>query len=425
LPAKIVKMRADFWFLYVFVALIFIADIVVYRRIGLLLAKRNKYIKIPFYTLFWSVPVFISAAFLYLFSMVKKTDNPDLYVWFSYLFGAFLIIYIPKLVFLVFSFGDAIRNMLLRLRDKLRPQHHPRKGEPITRAHFLGRVGLIAAAIPFTSMVYGMARGRFNFYVKHVPVAFDSLPDAFSGLKIIHISDIHLGNFNQQYHRLFPIIDMINDEQPDLILFTGDLVNNFGAETIGWSPVFSKLKARYGKYSILGNHDYGNYSRWPSPQDKQRNFQQILQAHERFGFKLLNNEHVRISHSGQTLVLAGVENWGKPPFPRYGDIEKTLDGVGADEFTVLMSHDPDHWEAEVVPRTNVDLTLSGHTHGMQMGISYKNLKWSPAGWKYKHWDGLYQQGERSLYVNRGLGFVGIPMRIGMPPEITLLELRKS
>ena len=416
-------MRADLAFLFVFILLVFLTDAILYRQLQRWFEKRNKLIKLSFYAVFWIIPVAFSAAFVYFFSLVKKAVDPDLYVHFSWLFGMFLIVYLPKMIYLFFILIDYIRIKIKQFIISFKKERVPRKGEKITRSQFLGKAGIIIAAIPFASMIYGMSKGRYNFYLRKVKLPSARIPKAFDGFKIIQISDLHLGNFNREYHRLYPVVDIINEEKPDLILFTGDLVNNFKEETEGWAPVFTKMKARYGKYSILGNHDYGNYSRWSSPEAKKRNFEGIVQAHQRYGFKLLRNENLTIEHNGNKIALAGNENWGLPPFPQYGELQKTIKGIDPEMFTVLMSHDPDHWEAEILKNSNADLTLAGHTHGMQMGISYKNLNWSPAKWKYKYWDGLYSKGDRHIYVNRGLGFIGLPMRIGMPPEITLIELK--
>lgn len=269
-----------------------------------------------------------------------------------------------------------------------------------------------------------MAKGRFDFYLKNVDLHFPNLPKAFNGFKIVQISDIHLGNYNKEYYRLHEVTELINKQQPDLILMTGDMVNNFSSETNGWEVVFSKMKARLGKYSILGNHDYGDYSRWKSEHAKNKNFKEIINAHKRFGFQLLRNESIRVEEGREFINLLGVENWGKPPFPQYGDLNKTMAGINENDFNILLSHDPDHWEAEVWDK-NIDLTLAGHTHGMQLGVKWKDKVWSPAQWKYKYWDGLYKKDRQYLYVNRGLGFVGIPMRVGMPPEITVFTLNKA
>ena len=214
----------------------------------------------------------------------------------------------------------------------------------------------------------------------------------------------------------------MNQLNPDLIMFTGDMVNNFSHEMSGWVPIWKNLKARYGKFAILGNHDYGGYSKWPSPQAKKKNLQEIIRQEKEMGFNVLLNAHQRIEKNGESIVIAGVENWGTPPFPQYGKLEKALEGVAKDDFTLLLSHDPDHWTRKTIPDNRTDLTLSGHTHGFQMGIEIGNFKISPGQLRYKQWAGLYQKGSQYLYVNRGLGYLAFPGRVGIWPEITLLEL---
>lgn len=377
---------------------------------------------------FWTIPVAFTIAFIWLF--VKNSGNiteQDYYL-FTMLNGIFLLLYIPKLTYLIYAFFYAIVIRLISAKSWAKPSRSvksDKKSNRITRAAFLGRAGMAVAGAPFLSLLYGMAKGRFNFFLKPVTLHFQNLPDAFDGLKIVQISDIHLGNLNKEYHRLHEVSKLINAENPDLIFMTGDLVNNFATETEGWENVFSKMNARIGKYSILGNHDYGDYSRWTSVHAKRRNFEDILAAHKRFGFHLLRNENTVLEKGKDKINLIGVENWGKPPFPQYGNLALATHGMDANLFQILLSHDPDHWEAEVLPNSNVDFTLSGHTHGMQFGVKFKNSTWSPAKWKYKYWDGLYKHEKRCLYVNRGLGFIGIPMRVGMPPEITVFTLKRG
>jgi predicted MPP superfamily phosphohydrolase len=232
---------------------------------------------------------------------------------------------------------------------------------------------------------------------------------------------MHLGSFNKNFEKIAKAVDLINEQEPDLILFTGDLVNNFAEETNGWAPVLSKMKAKIGKYSILGNHDYGDYSHWKLPEDKAKNLQEIKDFHKEVGFKLLLNESETITINGEEIALVGVENWGKPPFPQHGDLTKAINGSANLPFKILMSHDPSHWDAQVLD-TDIALTFSGHTHGMQFGLERAGIKWSPVQYKYPRWGGLYQQADQYLYVNRGFGYIGFPGRIGMPPEITFVEL---
>jgi hypothetical protein len=218
---------------------------------------------------------------------------------------------------------------------------------------------------------------------------------------------------------------MIRDLDPDLLVFTGDMVNNFASEMNGWTHVFADMPARLGKYSILGNHDYGDYSEWPSDEAKQENLNLIIARQEEMGFRVLRNEHFRISENGSSIYLAGMEHWGNPPFPQYGDLGRTLEGIPADAFTILLSHSPDHWSEQVINQTTIPLTLSGHTHGFQFGIEIGSFKVSPVRLLYKHWAGLYQEDSQYLYVNRGLGILAFPGRVGIWPEITLLELHRG
>jgi len=286
-------------------------------------------------------------------------------------------------------------------------------------------VGLLSGFLPFFVILYGIFKAAYRFKLYHQPISFNNLPKAFTGLRLVQISDVHLGSFNYRYHILEGAVQKINHLNPDYIMITGDLVNNFGWETKGWERVFKKLTAKKGMFAVLGNHDYGDYSKWNSTEEKQTNFETVKSFYKSFGCKLLLNESVIISNKGEEIAIIGVENWGKPPFKKYGDLEKALKPVSDITFKILLSHDPTHWAEEVLKKTNIALTLSGHTHGMQASFQYKNLQWSPIKFKYKHWAGLYKEMEQYLYVNRGLGWLGFPGRIGMRPEITLIELRTN
>jgi predicted MPP superfamily phosphohydrolase len=252
------------------------------------------------------------------------------------------------------------------------------------------------------------------------------LPLAFDGFRIVQISDLHLGSFNSNFEVMQEVVELVNNEHPDIIVFTGDLVNNFYQETIGWDKVFNQLRAKVGKYSILGNHDYGYYSKWDSEADKQQNFNLIVEANQQMGFELLRNDNIIFSRRGETIGMAGIEYWGKSGhLPNTGNLKVASMGLEKVPFKILLSHDPDHWDAEVVNKTNYDLMLAGHTHGMQFGIEYKGFRWSPAKFKFKRWDGLYKKGHQCLFVNRGLGVLGMPARVGMSPEITVIDLSRG
>jgi predicted MPP superfamily phosphohydrolase len=285
-------------------------------------------------------------------------------------------------------------------------------------------IGLFAGFLPFFVILYSVFRSLYRFKIHRIHILFEELPANFVGLRIVHISDLHLGSFKSRHHILDRAVKMINHLEPDLIFFTGDLVNNHAWEMKGWQTVLKKMEAKMGKYAVLGNHDYGDYSEWKSANAKRSNFESIKYFYKKIDFKLLLNEAVIIEKEDQKLAIVGVENWGNPPFKQYGDLKKALKDVTNIPFKILLSHDPSHWNEEVTQKTNIALTLSGHTHGMQAGINIKSKNWSPIQYKYKQWAGLYKQFNQYLYVTRGLGWMGFPGRLGMRPEITLIELHK-
>ena len=290
------------------------------------------------------------------------------------------------------------------------------------RRSFVRNTGLIIAAIPFSSMLYGITKGKYDFRVNKVKLSFKNLPKAFEGFKIVQISDIHSGSFDSR-EAIIEGIELVNNQDADLVLFTGDLVNNDSREILPFLDDFKKLSAPHGIYSVLGNHDYGDYKQWRSPAEKQQNMELLYQFQERMGFKLLNNENAMISKEGETIGIFGVENWGNAPFPQRGDLDKALAGVEDVGFKILMSHDPTHWNKKVIHHpVHIDLTLSGHTHGMQFGVEIPGFSWSPIKYIYPQWAGLYKKENQLLYVNRGFGFLGFPGRVGIWPEITLIEL---
>ncbi|PWD97782.1 metallophosphoesterase [Marinilabilia rubra] len=367
---------------------------------------------------FLILPVgFLSGFFVFGF-LIPDANSHEVYNAFSVFLTLFLFIYLPK-VFFLFVYGVGQLPLLLQRKTiKKRKRHYP----GISRAKFLSQIGIIMATAPFVALLFGVFKGRFAFYTRHLKLSFPNFPTAFDGLKIVQISDLHLGSFGTNRAPLKEAVSLINEENPDIVLFTGDLVNNFAGETRDWEAIFGKIKASMGKYSILGNHDYGDYSTWSSKERKAANFKSIVSANRRLGFQLLRNESVTIEKDGAKIALSGVENWGHPPFPQYGDIDKAWQQTNGETFKILMSHDPDHWDAQVVGKKPYDLTLAGHTHGMQFGVEVGNFNWSPAKYKFKRWAGLYQVGKQFLYVNRGLGYLGMPARVGMPPEITVFTL---
>lgn len=295
-----------------------------------------------------------------------------------------------------------------------------------SRRKFVATMAIGLAALPFSTMIYGMIRGRYNFKVLKYELEFEDLPEAFDGYTLTQISDVHVGSWDNE-EKFTYAMELINEQKSDVILFTGDLVNNIADELTRWKGALSKLKAKDGVFSVLGNHDYGDYHQWASEEDKKQNLEVIKRLQQEMGWQLLNNEHVWLKKDAQRIALVGVENWGNGNFKKAGDLQKASDGVAASAFKILMSHDPSHWEYHVKDAPEkYHLTLSGHTHGMQYGIDIPGfIRWSPSQYRYKHWAGLYQEKERYLYVNRGLGFLGYPGRFGVWPEVTVIRLKKK
>lgn len=294
----------------------------------------------------------------------------------------------------------------------------------ITGSPMMQYIGWTIAGCMFLAILAGIFWGRWNWKTHTIPLAFEHLPAELDGLRIVQISDIHVGSFFNQHNRVQKAIDMINLLEADYVLFTGDLVNNITAEMHGWEPLFLQIQAKIGKYSILGNHDYGDYVKWEEDDKKRLNLEALIDMHRSIGFTPLLNEQVQISSQESGAYIIGVENWGKAPFRQSGNLEKAMEHIPEEAFKLLLSHDPSHFDEQVIG-TGIDLTLSGHTHGMQFGIERFGIRFSPVQFRYKKWAGLYQVGKQFLYVNRGFGYLGFPGRVGIYPEITLIELKKK
>ncbi len=297
-----------------------------------------------------------------------------------------------------------------------------------SRRKFVSQIALGVAAIPFFSILYGIFEGKYNFKVIKKAVFFDDLPESFDGFRILQISDVHCGSFDNK-EKIEYAINLINEQDFDVLVFTGDLVNNFAWEMKPWTETFNKIKnPKYGKFSILGNHDYGEYAIWKSEIDKQKNFEEIKDLHRQIGFRLLLNENKVLNKDSDSIAIVGVENWGHTlRFQRLGDLDKASENLNSEDFKILLSHDPSHFDIQVKTHPkNFQLTLSGHTHGLQFGVEIPDVfKWSPIQYIYKHWAGLYRDAGKFLYVNRGFGFHAYSGRVGIWPEITVLELKKS
>ena len=341
--------------------------------------------------------IFIGSVGLLIFNFRRRTQNSDYRLVFTYM-GLFIATGIPALAYFI----PGLTYLLLGLP-------------------YLQYIGWIFSVGIFLGILYGIQFGRWNWKVHHVTISYPNLPKAFDGLRFVQISDVHVGSFLHRYHKVQKAIDLINAQDADYVFFTGDLVNNKADEMHGWEPLFSSIQAKKGKFSILGNHDYGDYVQWNEQDEKQANLAHLIRIHQSIGFQPLLNDAVEL---GEGCWLLGVENWGKAPFRQSGKLTETLSKVPADSFKILLSHDPSHFDAQVLD-TDIDLTLSGHTHGMQFGIERFGIKFSPVSFKYRKWAGLYEVGKQYLYVNRGFGFLGFPGRVGIYPEITHFTLRSE
>ena len=298
-------------------------------------------------------------------------------------------------------------------------------GQAIPRSEFLAKTALVAASIPLGAMAYGIISGAHDYRVKHVTVKLPNLPRSFDGIKIGQVSDIHSGSFFNKT-AVKGGVEMMMNEKPDVIFFTGDLVNNETSEVKDYMDVFNKFKAPLGVFSVTGNHDYGDYHSWESEEAKRKNFQDLVAAHKHLGFDILMNEHRFLQQGGERIAIIGNENWGGGRFTKYGKLDQAYKGTEEAPIKLLLSHDPSHWDAQVRPLyPDIDIAFAGHTHGFQFGIEIGNFKWSPSQYAYKQWAGLYQEGTQYLYVNRGFGYLGYPGRIGMPPELTIIELKRA
>lgn len=298
-------------------------------------------------------------------------------------------------------------------------------GETIPRSEFLAKAAVITATIPFAAMTYGIISGAHDYRIRRRTIYLPNLPKSFDGIRIGQLSDIHSGSFFSKT-AVQGGVEMFLKEKPDLIFFTGDLVNNQTSEVKDYVPVFSKLKAPLGVYSVTGNHDYGDYVSWSSPEAKQKNFVDLLRAHKEMGFDLLMNENRTLEESGDKLAILGIENWGAGRFAKYGKLDQAHAQTDEAAVKLLLSHDPSHWDAQVrQDYADIDVMFAGHTHGFQFGVEIGGFKWSPSQYVYKQWADLYQEGSQYLYVNRGFGYIGYPGRVGIPPELTIIELKRA
>ena len=379
--------------------MIIIPDLFFYRKL------KNKEARPIFIILHLIPPVFFSILFIYIKLGLESLHNFRMVAWIMWLYFFFLLIYIPKLIHVLFYF----LNFLYEKSSN-------RKTVYFTIARILLSIFVVI------SMLIGAYITPRKFEVTHIQLKVPDLPGAFNGYKIVQISDLHLGSWNNKYEKLAPVIQLINQEHADIVVFTGDMVNNFSGETEGWKPYFLQISPQSAKFAVLGNHDYGDYTDWNDETERKENADKIKQSIREFGFELLLNRHVQLKKGNDSIALIGVENWGKSEKYRCSNLENALKNCPATEFKILLSHDPNHWDAEISGKKDIVLTLSGHTHAAQLGLKIGNKLFSPASFAFKYWSGLYEKNGQYIYVNRGIGYIGLPMQIGVRPEITVIEL---
>lgn len=391
-------MRSGFFILLSGILFLLLTDTLLFIQLKSLLRKKK------WFFLYWGLTLLFLTGFVAYHFTIRQFRQPEMYYWINLAIACFFIFYVPKVLFVCVNALDrGIRTVFHRKkRNNLLP-------------------GACIAVFFFLLFLYSFTIGKSDYKVKTTTISLPTLPESFEQLKIVHLSDLHLGSLSPTTGSISKLVELVNRQQPDLILFTGDMVNNLADEMKPWILTLAELHAKHGKYAVMGNHDYGDYSHWSDPQEKEDNFNRFQVYMKDMGFQLLNNTAVPFIMESDTLMICGVENWGKPPFPMYGDLNAALQQCEG-KFTLLLSHDPSHWRSEVIGK-DIPLTLSGHTHAMQMGIEIGRFKWSPARYIYPEYDGLYRQQNQYLHVNRGVGFLGLPGRIGMRPQVDVLILK--
>lgn len=420
-------MRGDIRIILFWLVLIALVDTYAYTGVRVLIQDLTPWLRKSLTIAYWSLTAFVIISLL-LFnyghpeSWSKGFRHVVFMIWIVSLF--------TKLFFIFFLLIDDLWRGIQWLWYKFRGSESSvstsTEGKTIPRSEFLMKAAALFSAIPLVGMTYGMISGAHDYLVRHQKVRIKDLPDAFAGLRIVHISDIHVGSF-QSKEPVRKGIQKILDQKPDLVFFTGDLVNNEASEMEGWVQEFARIQAPLGVYSVLGNHDYGDYKNWETIEEKRNNLQRLKNIHAEMGWKLLVNENHILNKEGQQLAILGIENWGaKGRFPKYGKMKEAYQGTEKIPVKLLLSHDPSHWDAQVrTEYKDIQIMFAGHTHGMQFGIDNQLAKWSPVQYMYKQWSGLYIEEGQQLYVNRGFGYIGYPGRIGITPEITVIELEKA
>ena len=409
------------YFILILSIILVVLDVYVWHAVTVIMKSWRPGLRQAGRIVFWTVTL-ASIALLWLYNFGPAS-------WFkgssrSFIMTFLFVNYISKLFALLPIFFDDIIRAVQWIAGMFSGKREAIGGTPIARSEFLAKSAIVMGALPLTTMSFGILSGAHDYRIRRKTVYLPNLPKEFDGITIGQLSDIHSGSFYNKT-AVKGGVEMFLAEKPDVVFFTGDLVNNESSEIKEYFDVFKKLEAPYGVYSVTGNHDYGDYRNWPSQQAKAQNFKDLVEAHKGMGYDILMNENRYLEVGGERIAIIGVENWGKGRFQKHADLQKATNGVEA-PVKLLLSHDPSHWDEQVRPQNpDIDITFAGHTHGFQFGVEIGDFQWSPSQYIYKQWAGLYQVGNQYIYVNRGFGFLGYPGRIGMPPELTILTLKKQ
>jgi len=396
-------------------------DVYIYNAITSIYPKWAQKKKLTFTWLWWGYSILlILGAFVSIYVNIRLGIRTLLLV-------AFFITFVSKFFFIPILLVDDLRRLLIYIKRKIVKKQTltTLPDNAISRSQFLVKSGMTVAVIPFATLSYGIVSGAYDYRIKRQTLYLPNLPKAFDGIKLGQLSDIHSGSFYNK-KAVEGGINLLMNEKPDFIFFTGDLVNNRADEMRDYQDIFSKVKAPLGVFSVLGNHDYGMYEKWATEQKRLKNFADLVKTHELMGWNLLMNQNRSLKVDGEEIGVIGIENWGGGRFPKFGKMSEAIKNTDNYPVKLLLSHDPSHWQAQVIPHyPQIDVAFAGHTHGAQFGVELNNFKWSPVQYIYNEWDGLYQQGKQQLYVNVGFGFIGYPGRVGILPEITIFELKAS
>lgn len=409
--------------IFILLAFSLLIEAIVYFGLRKMLKRlKGSYLHDVFMFIHWTIPI---AIIIFFVIQVLRIGDPGLdyqkFRSFFVIFGIFLLFFAPRLTFaastLLQTLYYLIKNLVVNKKGYIVKR-------TIRKSYLIQKIGLVLSLGVFVMILHGMIWGKTNYQVQQVEVSIKNLPNAFDGYKILHFSDAHMGSFQDVEEGKIGI-SIIDNQKVDLIVFTGDMVNNVADEMIPYIDAYKNLNAPDGKFAILGNHDMGDYVKWNEMETKEEHLTKLVNFHHKAGFSVLRNRSVIIKKAKDSIALIGIDNWGRPPFKQYGDLKLAMKNIKKVETKVLLSHDPSHWKSEVTKSTDIDLALAGHTHGMQFGFKIGDFKWSPSKWIYPEWWGLYTQNQQHLYVNPGFGFIGFPGRVGIPPEITVITLRKA